>query len=134
MRYLLDTSVYSQPLCRNPVETALIRWKVAGDSACCISAVTAAEVEFGLLLEDRPQRREKFQALLAGRLSVLETDSAVWMEFARRKARQRQLGREIGDLDLVIAATALTHRLTVATLNIRDFQSVEGLACEDWSR
>jgi predicted nucleic acid-binding protein len=37
-------------------------------------------------------------------------------------------------LDLLIAATALVHRLTVATLNVRDFRFFEGLAWEDWSR
>lgn len=134
MRYLLDTSVYSQPLRRKPVEAALVRWKEAGDSACAISAVTAAEVEYGLQLEDRPRRREKFLVLLQGRLPVLATDDAVWMEFARRKAQQKKTGREIADLDLLIAATALVHRRTVATLNTRDFSSVEGLAWEDWSR
>jgi predicted nucleic acid-binding protein len=96
--------------------------------------VTSAEVEYGLVLENRPRRREKFNVLLEGRLRVLETDTAVWSEFARRKAHQTQAGREIADLDLLIAATALVHRLTVATLNVRDFRSVEGLAWEDWSR
>ena len=134
MRYRLDTSVYSQPLRRRPVEAALLRWKEVGDSACPISAVTLAEVEYGLVLENRPRRREKFRFLLEGRLRVLETDAAVWSEFARRKAHQTQAGREIADSDLLIAATALVHRLTVATLNVRDFRSVEGLAWEDWSR
>jgi predicted nucleic acid-binding protein len=134
MRYLLDTSVYSQPLRKKPVEAALLRWKEAGDSACAISAVTAGEVEYGLQLENSARRREKFRFLLEGRLAVLPTDTAVWMEFARRKARQKKAGREIADLDLLIAATALVHRLTVATLNTRDFRLVEGLAWEDWSR
>ena len=105
----------------------MLRWKEAGDSGCAISLVTSAEVEYGLVLENRPRRREKFRFLLEGRLRVLETDAAVWSEFARRKAHQTQAGREI-------AATALVHRLTVATLNVWDFRSVEGLAWEDWSR
>lgn len=134
MRYLLDTSVYSQPLRRKPVESALLHWKRVGDSECAISAVTAAEVEYGLLLENRPQRREKFVILLEDRLPVLETDTAVWLEFARLKARQRRGGREIADLDLLIAATAVVQRLVVATLNARDFKAIEGLACEDWSQ
>lgn len=134
MRYLLDTSVYSQPLRKKPVEAALLRWKAAGDSACAISAVTAGEVEFGLELENSARRREKFRFLLEGRLHVLPTDMSVWMEFGRRKALQKKAGREIADLDLLIAATALVHRLTVATLNTRDFRWVEGLAWEDWSR
>lgn len=130
---MLDTSVYSQPLRRKPVEAALQRWKEVGDRACAISAVTAAEVEYGLVLENRPVLREKFECLVEGRLPVLETDAAVWMEFARRKAAQQAAGRALADLDLLIAATAIVHRLTVATLNVRDFRAVEGLACEDWS-
>ena len=37
------------------------------------------------------------------------------------------------DFDVLIAATAKTHGLTVATLNVRHFEGVHGLAVEDWS-
>jgi predicted nucleic acid-binding protein len=56
------------------------------------------------------------------------------LEFARCIADQTQASWEIADLDLLIAATASVHRLTVATLNVRDFDAVEGLAWEDWSK
>jgi len=36
--------------------------------------------------------------------------------------------RQIGDMDLLIAATALTHGLTLLTRNISDFQLVPGLS------
>jgi tRNA(fMet)-specific endonuclease VapC len=132
-RYLLDTSVFSQPLRRRPVPTALARWRDAGDDACRVSTVTLAEVEFGLQLEGGSQRRERFRALLEGRLGVIETDQAVWRDFARRKARQQALGLPVADLDLLIAACAACHMLVVATLNARDFSRIEGIAWEDWS-
>lgn len=37
------------------------------------------------------------------------------------------LRRQIGDIDLLIAATALTHDLTLITRNRKDFQHVPGL-------
>jgi predicted nucleic acid-binding protein len=37
------------------------------------------------------------------------------------------LRQQIGDLDLLIAATALEHNLTLLTRNVRDFQHVPGL-------
>jgi tRNA(fMet)-specific endonuclease VapC len=33
----------------------------------------------------------------------------------------------------MIAATAITHGLTLATLNRRDFRDIPGLTVEDWS-
>ncbi|MCC5807005.1 MAG: type II toxin-antitoxin system VapC family toxin [Opitutales bacterium] len=133
MRYLLDTSVFSQPLRRKPVEACLLRWKEAGDADCGVSIVTIAEVEFGLALEDAPRRREKYRALLENRLTVLPADEAVWHTFARAKARQQRTGQTVADLDLLIAATASLRQLTVATLNTADFPRIEGVAWEDWS-
>ncbi len=70
-----------------------------------------------------------------------------WREASFARDRRRRVGGirpsqsapdpsrpEIADLDLLIAATALVHRLTVATLSVRDFSAVEGLAWEDWSK
>lgn len=133
MRYLLDTSVFSQPLRRQPVEAALLRWKAAGDAGCGVSIVTVAEVEFGLALEDAPRRREKYRALLENRLTVLPADEAVWHAFARMKARQQRAGQLVADLDLLIAATAAVHQMTVATLNTADFSRIEGIAWENWA-
>lgn len=39
----------------------------------------------------------------------------------------RQLRQQIGDMDLLIAATALTHELTLLTRNLRDFEHIPGL-------
>ena len=36
-------------------------------------------------------------------------------------------------VDRMIAATAITHGLTLATLNPRDFRDIPGLTVEDWS-
>lgn len=49
------------------------------------------------------------------------------------KARQQRIGATVDDFDLAIAATAMTHDLTVATLNAKHFKLVQGLKWEDWS-
>lgn len=131
--YLLDTSVYSQPLRRRPVMAALSRWREAADERCGISLVSVAEVEFGLHLEGRVERHERYRELLVGRLEMIPTNERVWQDFAKRKARQQILGLPVSDLDLLIACCAVCHGLTVATLNARDFARIEGCAWEDWS-
>lgn len=40
---------------------------------------------------------------------------------------QRPQRQQIGDIDLLIAATALHHDLTLLTRNVRDFRLVPGL-------
>lgn len=131
--YLLDTSVYSQPLRQNPDFAALDHWRKAGDRNCRVSVVTMAEVEFGIELEQSQARRKKFQQLLQGRLEVIPCGPEIWQRFARVKARQQKLGRIVADLDLLIASTAMIHDWTLATLNHRDFSKIEGLRWEDWS-
>ena len=133
MQYLLDTSVFSQPLRLKCVEGALQRWKAIGDKNCLVSSTTIAEVEFGLWIEDREQRWAKYRFLLENRLQILQTTEEVWHSFAKMKARQRALGQPIEDLDLLIAATASANGLTIATLNSTDFSRIEGISWEDWS-
>jgi len=133
LRYLLDTSVYSQPLRNRPAEGVLDHWRRIGDGVCGVSRVTVAEVEYGLHLEGNATRWAKYDALLKGRLMESETDDRVWRQFSRMKARQQQLGEPVADLDLLIAATAWVQDGIVATLNHRDFSRVEGIRWEDWS-
>jgi predicted nucleic acid-binding protein len=132
-KYLLDTSVYSQPLRRSPVMAALRRWDDAGDERCVISIVCRAETEWGLLKSPDPRRDHRYEALLKDRLEVLQSDAECWRIFSVMKARQIITGRIVSDLDLLIAATARCHDCIVATLNPNDFSKIEGIHWEDWS-
>jgi tRNA(fMet)-specific endonuclease VapC len=52
--------------------------------------------------------------------------------YARIRADPEQQGRRIGPDDLLIAAIALAHDLTLVTHNTREFSRVNGLQLEDW--
>lgn len=58
-------------------------------------------------------------------LGVARAHAALWADLARA-------GAQIGAHDLLIAATALTHRLAVATRNVREFERIEGLQVARW--
>ncbi|HXG12549.1 MAG TPA: type II toxin-antitoxin system VapC family toxin [Gemmataceae bacterium] len=53
-------------------------------------------------------------------------------EFGRLRALLRRQNQLIGDLDLAVAATALTHGFTLVTHNQRHFSRIPGLSLEDW--
>jgi predicted nucleic acid-binding protein len=61
------------------------------------------------------------KVLLPLTLSIMETFGV------SRGQLSRPLRQQIGDLDLLIAATALTHDLTLLTRNLRDFEHLPGL-------
>lgn len=47
--------------------------------------------------------------------------------FAETRALLRRRGQGLADFDLLIAATALRHDLTLMTFNFRHFERVPGL-------
>jgi predicted nucleic acid-binding protein len=130
--YLLDTSVYCQPLKRRPVAEVIDRWARTGDSRCATSRVCVAEVEAGLQAEGRRTRIAKYEALLLPRISIIPVAEDIWRGFTELKASEHRLGQKFADLDLLIAATAIRHSLILATLNTRHFSAIEGLRWEDW--
>lgn len=66
-------------------------------------------------------------AFLRGK-DILPLSTTIMERFAIvRGALTPHQRRQIGDMDLLIAATALTHGLTLLTRNLADFQLVPGL-------
>jgi len=74
-----------------------------------------------------------YEAVLAGRLTLFPVDEAASRTYADMRAVLEKRGQRVPDLDLLIAATAKTHGLTVATLNVRHFARIPDLSVEDWS-
>lgn len=133
--YLLDTNIVSEAVKPRP-SPALVEWLGAQpDEALHISALTVAEIRRGVL-EKAPGRRRRDleawfagpegpQALFSGR--VLPFDARAALEWARLMAEGTASGRPRSALDMVVAATAVAHGLTVATANERHFRDT-GLA------
>jgi tRNA(fMet)-specific endonuclease VapC len=134
LSHLLDTSVYCQPIKPKPLASVRERWTSLGDEALAISTIAEAEVLYGLELKKSARLQARFDVLLRERLRVLPVDSGVAKHFALLKAWAKANGRAPSDFDLLIAATAKGHGLTLATLNVRHFQGLPGVLVEDWSQ
>lgn len=95
-----------------------------------VSAITFSEVWFGVGIEvdaARAKRRRRWIEKLFRRLEVVPLDLRVARTHARIWAQLTVSGQMIGPHDLIVAATALQRRWTVATFNAREFRHVRGL-------
>lgn len=122
--YLLDTVVLSE-LRRKERNQGVVEW-VAGQRSVdlFLSVVTIGEIERGIARQQT--RNATFATALGEWLDailglysdrILDIDSAVARRWGRLSA---QIGND--GADLLIAATALEHGLTVVTRNIRHFE------------
>lgn len=123
--WLLDTCVLSETVKPQP-DAKVMRWLAGHEGEGSISVVSVAELSFGVLRLAAGRRRHQLQAWLNELRtgfgdSVLPTDEAVWLAFARLKASLLQVGKPQDDLDLLIAATAQVHGLSLVTRNSKDF-------------
>jgi hypothetical protein len=130
--YLLDTVVLSE-LRKRQRDPAVVRWIRAQQSAdLFVSVVSIGEVERGIALQrtKNPVFAEAL-AVWLGRVIALYGDRILPCDLhvARRWGR---LSAAIGNpgADLMIAATALEHGLTVVTRNGKDF-AASGAPCLD---
>ena len=121
--YLLDTNVISE-FRRTKPHGAVLSWLTnRSDSELFISAVSIGEIQSGIE-KTREQDLVKAKILeewlnqIAGLYSVLPMDGNVFRVWAQLMHRQSDTVIE----DAMIAATALTHRLTVVTRNVKDFK------------
>jgi predicted nucleic acid-binding protein len=113
---------------RRSVPLDLSVWEPSED--VFISVVTVSELLMGVHRADneaRRKRRSEFvEAILAG-VSVLDFTIAVARRHARLYAELWAEGRMIGAHDMIIAATALHHDLSLLTENVEEFSRVAGL-------
>jgi tRNA(fMet)-specific endonuclease VapC len=65
-------------------------------------------------------------------VQVLDFDHACAEQFGKVRGSLLQQGISVPTADLMIAAVALVHNLTLVTNNTADFQKIPGLRLDDW--
>jgi predicted nucleic acid-binding protein len=94
-----------------------------------VAAITVAELWHGVerATGEFKAEREAYILRILRSVRILPYTEATAMEHARVWADLESSGKMIGFYDLIVAATALEHRSTVATFNRRHFAEVRGL-------
>jgi toxin FitB len=124
MTYLVDANILSEPTRRSP-DPKVVAWLRDNEGDFVVDSIILGEITIGILILPRGRKRAQLEAWLASvleRVDCLPWDPAISRRWAGLVADLRRVGLALPVLDSIIAATALTYDLTVATHNIRDFQ------------
>ena len=128
--FMLDTDISSYIIKRRPV-TLLERFEKHAETLS-VSVMTAAELRFGAEKAGRPKLVELVEAYL-DRLAILDWTNDVSGHYARIRSELERSGKPIGNMDLLIAAHAVSQHMTLVTNNLKHFSNVSGLKVEVWS-
>lgn len=99
-----------------------------------IAAVTASELLHGVGRAQAAARkieRSRYVEAVLAEIETVDFDLSVARRHAALWAKLEKTGMMIGPYDLLIAATALQYRYSLATLNIAEFKRVAGLKLVD---
>ena|SRR5215217_1106778 len=136
---VLDTNVLSELMRRRPT-ARVVRWVDEQDaSGLAITAVTVAELLYGVARLADGARKTKLVAAVealvredfAGR--VLPFDTAAAEHYADLVADRERQGRPVSVSDGQIAAICRCHGTRLATRNVRDFDATGITVLDPWA-
>lgn len=122
-RILVDANVLSEATKAEP-DTAVVGWLRRNERLLAVDPVILGEIRFGILLLPVGARRVMLEAWfeqLVRRIECLAWDARTGGRWAELLAQMRLGGTTMAVRDSLIAATALTHALTLATRNVHHF-------------
>jgi len=127
---MLDTDTVSLLVRKNP---SLIKNIIKHeDDEICISAITYAELRYGLEKKSSERLFNEVNALL-GKLSIIDFDSSQSELYGKIRLKLEKSGTPLDNMDMLIAAAALSAGAILVSHNVKHFSRIQGLKIEDWS-
>ena len=132
MKYMLDTNIIAYIRNDRPEHVRKMFRKYKPEDLC-ISAITLAELEYGICNSSVPaQNRTALMMLLSG-IEVVPFDANAAREYGSIRSALKKRGSLIGANDMLIAAHAKALNVTLVTNNLREFERIDGLKTENWA-
>ena len=132
MKFMLDTNICIFLIKKKP-ENVFKKLMDVMEEGIAISIITLAELEHGVALSAYPEKNSNALTQFLAIMNVLPFDEKSASQYGMIRADLQRKGTLIGQMDMLIAAHAKAHRLTIVTNNVREFMRVEGLIVEDWT-
>ena len=131
MIYLPDTNTCIS-LLRQKHPHLIARWRSAKLTDIVLCSIVVYELRHGAESSSDPAREHAKLDVFVAPFSSLTFDDACAVKCAEIRRGLERKGETIGPHDLLIAAVALRHDLTLVTHNTREFGRLSTLRLEDW--
>jgi len=132
MKYLLDTNICIYLIKQKPIWVGE-KFNTLPPESVGISSITSSELCYGVSKSyNATQNRQALVEFLSP-LKVAPYDEAAALYYGELRADLEKSGNVIGSLDMLIAAHALSLKVTLVTNNMGEFQRVAGLSLENWA-
>jgi tRNA(fMet)-specific endonuclease VapC len=135
IRYLLDTSIVSSPISKEP-DAEIVKHLESNGHECAIAAPVWHELTYGCHRLPRGKRRAALetylQEVVLAAFPVLAYDEAAAHWHGHERARLDGVGRPAPYVDGQIAAIAFVNDLVLVTANVKDFARFRDVEVENW--
>jgi toxin FitB len=136
--WLLDTNILSELRRPRPAEKVVAFVASQPLESLHISAVTLAEIRFGIELVADAGRRAELNVWLAHKVRplfaqrVLPVSEDIMFKWRLLVEEGRKKGHTFSQPDLIIGATALEHGLTVVSRDTADYERARVPVLDPW--
>ena len=128
-RYMLDTNMCIYLMKNQPEEVAR-RFAQCYVGDVVMSAITYAELEYGVVVAADPERERANLTALIEDIPVVGFDAPAGAAYGPIRQASRENKKDA--LDKLIAAHAVALGITVVTNNMKDFAKYPGVVAENW--
>lgn len=120
MSNLCDTNILSE-LTRPIPNLGVITW-IGTVTSINLSVITIEEIYYGLTAKPNARIQNWFENFLTTHCQILPITSEIAKSAGELRGFLRTQGKSRSQADLLIAATAKIHSMTLITRNIKDFE------------
>jgi tRNA(fMet)-specific endonuclease VapC len=133
MRFLLDTSICIYLI--NKKDAGLLRKiQTYRNDDIAISTISIAELEYGVSKSSKTHQNRLALATFLIPFSALDFDQDAATEYGIIRTWLEANGKQVGPMDMLIAAQARLKGLILVTNNEKEFAQVPGLEVENWTK
>lgn len=129
----LDTNTIVMSLRQNVSPCVIDRFRQFEPSMIVVPEIVRAELLHGCLKSERAKENLTAVSRFLAPYQHLSFDAQAAEHYADIRSHLERCGNLIGPNDLFIAATARAAKAILVTNNLKEFQRVPGLQCEDWT-
>jgi len=96
-----------------------------------ISSITLGELHYGIMKSSNPKNNQEALDKFLIPLDILDFDYFATIKYGKIRADLEKNGTPIGPLDTLIAAYAMSQKLTLVTNNEKEFKRIPDLKIEN---